>query len=198
MSRPSRRYVRAMRAGVRAALPIDGRRDRSAGRSRWRLAREKRRWPPGVVKTRSRPASLHRRIVAGETPRMRLASVRPTQSGSRVAGRFTKPMQIYQNIVDSLTVPSEGRGVLRTIDASPRRRHRCEAPRPAVEGLSGSAVHSRSTGEWPSGKAPDSGSGDRRFESFLASHTANVVPGPLRTEPLHSSARANVARPFVR
>ena len=24
-------------------------------------------------------------------------------------------------------------------------------------------------GEWPSGKAPDSGSGDRRFESFLAS-----------------------------
>ena len=26
-----------------------------------------------------------------------------------------------------------------------------------------------STGEWPSGKAPDSGSGDRRFESFLAS-----------------------------
>src|SRR6476659_7679194 len=27
----------------------------------------------------------------------------------------------------------------------------------------------RSTGEWPSGKAPDSGSGDRRFESFLAS-----------------------------
>ena len=32
------------------------------------------------------------------------------------------------------------------------------------------AVQSRgSTGEWPSGKAPDSGSGDRRFESFLAS-----------------------------
>ena len=28
-----------------------------------------------------------------------------------------------------------------------------------------------STGEWPSGKAPDSGSGDRRFESFLASQT---------------------------
>ena len=28
-------------------------------------------------------------------------------------------MQIYQNIVDSLTLPSEGRGVLRTIDASP-------------------------------------------------------------------------------
>src|SRR6266511_6162960 len=46
------------------------------------------------------------------------------------------------------------------------------------------------TGEWPSGKAPDSGSGDRRFESFLASHTTPssgpsgsraldlVVPGP--------------------
>src|SRR6185437_15384196 len=26
-------------------------------------------------------------------------------------------------------------------------------------------------GEWPSGKAPDSGSGDRRFESFLASQS---------------------------
>ena len=25
-------------------------------------------------------------------------------------------------------------------------------------------------GEWPSGKAPVSGTGDRRFESFLASH----------------------------
>ena len=29
-------------------------------------------------------------------------------------------------------------------------------------------------GEWPSGKAPDSGSGDRRFESFLPSHPPPV------------------------
>src|SRR5687768_2615579 len=39
------------------------------------------------------------------------------------------------------------------------------------------------TGEWPSGKAPDSGSGDRRFESFLPSrsHTipSHVDPGRI-------------------
>ena len=32
------------------------------------------------------------------------------------------------------------------------------------------AYHPLLVGEWPSGKAPDSGSGERRFESFLASH----------------------------
>ena len=32
------------------------------------------------------------------------------------------------------------------------------------------APGARLVGEWPSGKAPDSGSGDRRFESFLPSH----------------------------
>jgi hypothetical protein len=43
--------------------------------------------------------------VAGETPSTRLASERPTQSGSRDAERVTKPTQIYQNIADSLTIP---------------------------------------------------------------------------------------------
>ncbi len=37
------------------------------------------------------------------------------------------------------------------------------------------------TGEWPSGKAPDSGSGDRRFESFLPSHSPSSVD--LRSGP---------------
>ena len=36
-------------------------------------------------------------------------------------------------------------------------------------------IRPRSTGEWPSGKAPDSGSGDRRFESFLASQTTTTT-----------------------
>src|SRR5947209_18700635 len=44
------------------------------------------------------------------------------------------------------------------------------------------------TGEWPSGKAPDSGSGDRRFESFLASHT---------TAPIDSMARDLVVPAFA-
>ena len=38
-----------------------------------------------------------------------------------------------------------------------------------------------STGEWPSGKAPDSGSGDRRFESFLASQHPNMKRPPEAT-----------------
>ena len=62
------------------------------------------RCPPGVVKTRSRPASLQRRSVAGETPRTLLASERLIQSGSTVARRGTESTQIYQNIDDSLTV----------------------------------------------------------------------------------------------
>ena len=64
-------------------------------------------------------------------------------------------------------------------DASRRMRERpgsaprCESPhqRPGA-GRSGQpqGYHARRvSGEWPSGKAPDSGSGDRRFESFLAS-----------------------------
>src|SRR5438093_1882130 len=77
-----------------AAPPIEGRRARSAGRRRSRADREKRRWPPGVVKTLSRPASLQRRRVAGETPSTRLASERPTQSGSRDAERT----KIYSNL----------------------------------------------------------------------------------------------------
>jgi hypothetical protein len=42
-----------------------------------------------------------------------------------------------------------------------------------------------STGEWPSGKAPDSGSGDRRFESFLASqhHDMLICRGKTTTTP---------------
>ena len=45
-----------------------------------------------------------------------------------------------------------------------------------------------STGEWPSGKAPDSGSGDRRFESFLASQHSEhetapeAIRGPSRSK----------------
>ena len=71
-----------------------GRRRRSAGSSRSRADRENRRWPPGVVKTRSRPASLQRLTVAGETPRTRLASESEIQS-LRDAVRCTKTMQIY-------------------------------------------------------------------------------------------------------
>ena len=52
-----------MRFGVRPAPPSAGRRDRSAGSSRSRTDRENRRWPPGVVNTCSRPASLQRRTV---------------------------------------------------------------------------------------------------------------------------------------
>src|SRR5712691_12807686 len=94
-----------MRLGDSPAPPIDGRRDRSAGRSRSRADRENRRWPPGVVNTLRRPASLQRRRVAGETPSTRLASERPTQSGSWDAERVTKPTQIYQNMADLLTLP---------------------------------------------------------------------------------------------
>ena len=46
------------------------------------------------MKTLRRPASLHRRSVAGETPSTRLASERPTQSGSRSAERD----KIYSNL----------------------------------------------------------------------------------------------------
>ena len=44
------------------------------------------------------------------------------------------------------------------------------------------AVHSRSVaGEWPNGKAPDSGSGDSRFESLLASQLHRECGAPPRT-----------------
>jgi hypothetical protein len=101
----ARRYVRAIRAGVRPDPPTVGRRDLSAGRSRSSAALENRRCPPGVVNTRRRPASLQRLSVAGETPRSRLASERPTQSALGDVGRATKPTQIYQNVCDSLNVP---------------------------------------------------------------------------------------------
>src|SRR5688500_20387824 len=74
-----------MRLGVSPPPAMDGRRDRSAGSRRSRAARENRRWPPGVVKTRRRPASLQRRTVAGETPRTRLASERLTHARSGVS-----------------------------------------------------------------------------------------------------------------
>src|ERR1022692_3426479 len=46
----------------------------------------------------------------------------------------------------------------------------------ANRGPRGCPVHSMaSAGEWPSGKAADSGSANRRFESSLPSH-----PGPTR------------------
>lgn len=69
---------------------IDGRRSRSAGSRRSSAVLENRRWPPGVVKTRRRPASLHRRSVAGETPRTRLAWESGIQSGSRNEGGATQ------------------------------------------------------------------------------------------------------------
>src|SRR5919109_2010386 len=83
-----------MRVEVRPALTRDGRCERSAGRRRSSASREKRRCPPGVVKTRRRPASLQRRTVAGDTPSRRLASERPTQSGPSLAGR----LKIYPNL----------------------------------------------------------------------------------------------------
>lgn len=64
--------------------------------------RENRRWPPGVVKAEMRPASLHRRTVAGETPRRRLASESEIQSERDVPERAIEPTQIYQNIANSL------------------------------------------------------------------------------------------------
>jgi hypothetical protein len=88
-----------------------------------------------VVKTLRRPASLQRRRVAGETPSTRLASERPTQSGSRDAERVTEPTQIYQNITDSLRVPFRTRGVLARIAVSPQRRQQREAPREASGSL---------------------------------------------------------------
>jgi hypothetical protein len=71
------------------------------------------------VKTLRRPASLQRRRVAGETPSTRLASERPTQSGSRDAERVTKPTQIYVNIADSLTVSFSVAEVLARVVVSP-------------------------------------------------------------------------------
>ncbi len=76
--------------------PIDGRRDRSAGSMRSSEDREKRLWPPGVVNTRSLPASLQRRMVAGDTPRTRLASERLIQSGF-ARERGTDPTHTYPN-----------------------------------------------------------------------------------------------------
>ena len=46
---------------------------------------------------------------------------------------------------------------------------------PGSDGVGRVSSPTGSTGEWPSGKAPDSGSGDRRFESFLASHPEAVL-----------------------
>src|ERR1041385_9255552 len=91
-----------MRLGVSPAEEIAGRRARSAGSRLRRAVREKRRCPPGVVKARSLPASLHRRTVAGDTPRRRLASERLTQSGRGVPRTIRKPAQIYQKVANSL------------------------------------------------------------------------------------------------
>src|SRR4029078_8788568 len=113
---------------------FDGRGTGSAGRSPARADRENRRWPPGVVKTRRRPASLHRRKVAGETPSTRLASESPTQSGLRDAERATKSTQIYTTVADSLTVPFPLRGVFARDDVPPRRSPRGLLARMRVTG----------------------------------------------------------------
>ena len=57
------------------------------------------------------------------------------------------------------------------------------------------AAQARNTGEWPSGKAPDSGSGDRRFESFLPSQTTTIVRlriGPQWASPNNSGHATGV------
>jgi hypothetical protein len=83
---PARRYVRVIRVVVSPALSSDGRLVRADGSIRCSPDRENRRWPPGVMKTRRRPASPQRRTVAGETPRSRLASERLIQSMTRAVG----------------------------------------------------------------------------------------------------------------
>jgi hypothetical protein len=117
-----------MRLGESPAPLIDGRRDRSAGSRRARADRENRRWPPGVVKTRRRPASLQRRKVAGETPSTRLASERPTQSGSRAVERLTT----YPNLSEHHRLAHytiSGARSSRARRRSPLRRQQREAPR---------------------------------------------------------------------
>ena len=54
------------------------------------------------------------------------------------------------------------------------------------------------TGEWPSGKAPDSGSGDRRFKSFLASHPSEreTAPGSLPASRSTSDQRSASSSPW--
>src|SRR3954467_1027290 len=97
---------------------MDGRRDRSAGSSRSRASRENRRCPPGVVNTRTRPASLQRRIVAGETPSMRLASERPIQSGSVASDR----LKTYSNLSEEHRLAQCSRSPART----PFQPHRAD------------------------------------------------------------------------
>jgi hypothetical protein len=43
------------------------------------------------------------------------------------------------------------------------------------------------SGEWPSGKAPDSGSGDRRFESYLASQDIIFQSTPVFIEAVNQT-----------
>ena len=71
---------------------------------------------------------LQRRSVAGETPRTRLASDRPSQSGSRDV-EADKSTQIYQNIADSLTVPFLTARSPRAATLPPKRPMRRGIPR---------------------------------------------------------------------
>ena len=67
--------------------------------------------------------------------------------------------------------------------ARPARSADCEASADSAKiGAPRAKCSGRPTGEWPSGKAPDSGSGDRRFESFLPSHSTEQETTP-RTAP---------------
>ena len=63
--------------------------------------------------------------------------------------------------------------------ARPARSADCEASADSAKiGAPRAKCSGRPTGEWPSGKAPDSGSGDRRFESFLPSHSTEQETTP--------------------
>lgn len=111
------------------------------------MLRENRRCPPGVMNTLSRPASLHRRRVPGETPSSRLASERPSQSGSLEAWRRLK---IYSNLSEHYRLAHSIMAAARSHRARrrfPRRRTPRGTPRLATD-VTGPARPNRGFGDW--------------------------------------------------
>ncbi len=128
---------------------------------------------PGVVATIQTAATMPMTIGAmSNRPRPRRPLARwpsPGISASRKAGPY-RGGRSAGGCRDWLSV---GRGRTRRDGRRPLSIH----ARSLADG-SMRYHRRRSTGEWPSGKAPDSGSGDRRFESFLASHSNVSVNAP--------------------
>ena len=143
-----------------------------AGRRDSRPAREKRRWPPGVTKVRTRPVSAQRRTVDGETPSSRHASVSVTQPASFLPASFCRVARarIARARIDARPRGHVGRETSQISQMSSKMSHRIRRCDLRREGRPAHrAAHpDRDPCRQPGHRGPESSAFRRRFTQIRA------------------------------